>query len=62
MNPRDDQVDARHMGDVKGYQFPGPSTLGDEAAAKGWQAADEPSGAPARPMVVAGTRGAATAR
>jgi hypothetical protein len=57
---RPDQVDARGNAEVPGVTPKPPDTLGSEAAAQGWQAATEPSGAPARPMVVAGTRGAGT--
>ncbi len=62
MNPRDDRVDDRGKGDVMGTPPKGPTTLGEEAELHGWQAADEPSGATARPMTVAGTRGASTER
>lgn len=47
---------------VPGMLPPKPTTMGAEAAMHGWQEADVPVGAPPRPMVVAGTRGAGTAK
>lgn len=58
MNPRDDRVDDRTKEEIPGMIPVPPTTLAQEAAAGGWQAATLPSGAPARPMAVAGTRGA----
>lgn len=62
MNPRDTQVDAMGNATVPGMLPPKPTTMGAEAAMHGWQEADVPVGAPPRPMVVAGTRGAGTAK
>lgn len=55
---RTDQVDDRGKGEVPGVTPVAPSTLGEEKLLAGWQAATEPSGAPSRPLVTAGTRGA----
>lgn len=55
---RPDQVDDRHLSAVPGACPIGPSTLSEEKLLAGWQAATEPVGAPSRPMVTAGTRGA----
>jgi hypothetical protein len=60
-NGRPDQVDARGNAEVPGVTPVGPSTLAEEKLLAGWQAATEPSGAPSRPMVTAGTRGAVDA-